>query len=57
MATTRSLARFRRFTKTAETSGVVLEDGEFGWDEEAEVLKVGDGSTAWASLAALVDLS
>lgn len=57
MAVSRSIARMRRFDTTAEASGVVLEENEFGWDIQAKVLKLGDGATAWAGLVTLVDIA
>jgi hypothetical protein len=44
--------RFRRGVTSAwVTANTILRDGEPGWDSTLKVLKIGDGSTPWNSLA------
>lgn len=48
------MIQVRRGT-TAEWAAAnpVLADGELGWDENLDVLKVGDGTSVWSALAAI----
>lgn len=44
--------RLRRGTATQwSTANSVLAEGELGYDTVGKVLKIGDGTTAWTSLA------
>lgn len=51
MSVTRKI-QVRRGTATQwSTANPILSSGEFGYDTTNKVLKIGDGSTAWSSLA------
>lgn len=51
MSVTRKIQVRRGTASQWSTSNPVLSSGEFGYDTTNKVLKIGDGATAWASLA------
>lgn len=51
MSVTRKIQVRRGTASQWSTANPVLSSGEFGYDTTNKVLKIGDGSTAWASLA------